>query len=285
MINTSNGWISTHRSLSQHPLWLSEVFTRGQAWMDLLLLANHTNGYFRHKRGQRIDVLRGQVGYSMKSLANRWRWSDGKVKRFLNELEREYMVTLQKNNVTTIISIINYDHYQSPVAQTNRNRSTEDVQIRTNNNVNKKNKVNNKLKSIDNTSIYNGRRLPKKNIEERKQDFINEVDSTAKLYPEFYDPQMLSDFIDYWTERGTNDKKMRFEKQVSFGIKRRLSNWKKNRNEKYIKRSPKTENANYAQQSANLTRTEQAKFNLITRVEAIQSNQTAGNLPNDNGII
>ena len=36
---------------------------------------------------------------------------------------------------------------------------------------------------------------------------------------------MLSDFFEYWTEHGEKDKKMRFEKEKSFGISRRLSTW------------------------------------------------------------
>ena len=43
-----------------------------------------------------------------------------------------------------------------------------------------------------------------------------------------YNATSLREFFDYWTEHGDNDKKMRFEKEKSFGIKRRLATWKKN---------------------------------------------------------
>jgi hypothetical protein len=46
----SNGWIKLHRKIVESPDWLSEPFTRGQAWVDLLLIANHTTGHIR-KRG------------------------------------------------------------------------------------------------------------------------------------------------------------------------------------------------------------------------------------------
>src|SRR6185503_7267647 len=58
------------------------------------------------------SVLRGQIGFSMQSLGERWMWSKGKVLRFLNELEDEQQIVLQKNNITTIISIVNYNKYQ-----------------------------------------------------------------------------------------------------------------------------------------------------------------------------
>ena len=35
-----------HAKLQDNPLWTCEAFTRGQAWVDLILLANHSYGYF-----------------------------------------------------------------------------------------------------------------------------------------------------------------------------------------------------------------------------------------------
>lgn len=43
-----------------------------------------------------------------------------------------------------------------------------------------------------------------------------------------YSEDMLTDFFNYWSQHGENDKKMLFEKQRSFEIKKRLQTWKKN---------------------------------------------------------
>lgn len=59
------------------------------------------------------------------------------------------------------------------------------------------------------------------NIDERKSKFY---DSLAK-YVDEYPKQMLREFFNYWTEHGENDKKLRFEKEKTFGIKQRLSTW------------------------------------------------------------
>jgi hypothetical protein len=106
------GWVKIHRSICDNPLWLSEPFTRGQAWADLIILANHKDGFIR-ARGVRIDVKRGQVGWSQIKLSDRWKWSRGKTKRFLNELEMDQQIIQQKNNVTTLLSITNYNEYQT----------------------------------------------------------------------------------------------------------------------------------------------------------------------------
>lgn len=108
------GWIKLYRSSFENKLYFEEPFTRYQAWIDLLLLANHKDGYFM-KRGTLVKVPRGTVGYSMKELAKRWKWSINKVSRYIEILESETVnqVKSQKNNVTTLISIVNYERYQS----------------------------------------------------------------------------------------------------------------------------------------------------------------------------
>lgn len=102
------------RKISENDLWLSEKFTRGQAWVDLIMLANHKPGILR-KRGIRVDIERGQLGWSEVRLAERWKWSRGKVRRFLSELAsgKEPFIVQQKSKITTLITIINYSTYQS----------------------------------------------------------------------------------------------------------------------------------------------------------------------------
>jgi hypothetical protein len=110
-----DGWIKLYRQLVNNDLWLSEPFSRGQAWVDLLLIANHTSGVIR-RRGIKITVKRGQVGYSQDTLANRWGWSKNKVRRFLCTLYTEKQITLEtelKNiSISTLITITNYETYQ-----------------------------------------------------------------------------------------------------------------------------------------------------------------------------
>jgi hypothetical protein len=49
-----------------------------------------------------------------------------------------------------------------------------------------------------------------------------------KPFLEKYSKDMLNDFYLYWTEHGEKDKKMKFEKQTSFGLSQRLAYWNKN---------------------------------------------------------
>jgi len=77
-----------------------------------------------------------------------------------------------------------------------------------------------------NDSVSDTVTVKKKSIDDRKSDF------KKSLLPhlEKYGKDILNEFYAYWTEHGESDRKMRFEKQTSFSITRRLSTWKKNEN-------------------------------------------------------
>ena len=106
-----NSWIRLHRKIMDDPLYFAEPFTKMQAWIDLLLLANFADRV-TFIRGNRVTIKRGQVAYSREWFSGRWRWSRGKIDRFLDMLERENMIGRQKSAVITCISIVNYDAYQ-----------------------------------------------------------------------------------------------------------------------------------------------------------------------------
>lgn len=63
-----------------------------------------------------------------------------------------------------------------------------------------------------------------KNIQDRKADFKKSLTP----FLEKYGNEILNEFYGYWTEHGEKDKKMKFEKQKSFGISYRLATWFKN---------------------------------------------------------
>lgn len=111
-----SGWIKLHRKILESPTWTSEKFTRGQAWADLLLLANWEEGFIR-VRGNRINLKRGQVGWSELSLSKRWKWSRTKTKNFIKELEKDQRIEQQRNRLSSVITIVNYNKYQDKEQQ------------------------------------------------------------------------------------------------------------------------------------------------------------------------
>jgi|GEM_PF-2173220 hypothetical protein len=62
------GYIKVYRDMANHPLWLEEQFTRGQAWMDLLFRAAFKDSFF-YVRGNKVGVLRGQCAMSQSHMS------------------------------------------------------------------------------------------------------------------------------------------------------------------------------------------------------------------------
>lgn len=140
------GWIKLYRKISENKLWICEPFTRGQAWVDLLLLANHEYGFF-YCREHKVEVKRGFVGWSELKLAERWKWSRTKVRKFLKDLEKEQQIIQHKSQSYSTIEIINYEIYQEKeqqeIQQENNRKTTGKQQQDTNkNDKNKKNDKN-----------------------------------------------------------------------------------------------------------------------------------------------
>ena len=106
-----NTFFKVYRSLLDDPLWLSEPFTYGQAWVDLIGRANFAdkdNFY----RGRYQQIKRGQIATSQQELAARWKWSRRKVHTFLKNLEAAGMCTAKVTPFGTTLTIEKYAFYQ-----------------------------------------------------------------------------------------------------------------------------------------------------------------------------
>ncbi|MGC7562369.1 DnaD domain-containing protein [Staphylococcus epidermidis] len=172
------GWISLHRSIQKH--WLFEEkrkFSRFEAWIDILLMVNHTDNKIMHD-GDLITVKRGQRITSLRQLGERWSWSITKVDKYLKILESDGMLDVKKDTKKTVLTVVNYDDYQdedlkkrrrndSEKTEKKHRSNTEKTQKKTNNNDNKENNENNDDNDVvvgdDFASIYN---LYQENIEQ-----------------------------------------------------------------------------------------------------------------------
>ena len=155
------GWIKLYRSLMYNDLWQYKPFSRGQAWVDLLLLAAHKDEefYFNNKI---FRLNKGEILTSKRKLSNRWGWSITKITRFLFELESVGMLSQKSDTKKTIIKITKYDNYQafdgiqvtekrtqkitSKEHKSNTERTPKETYNNNNNNKNNKNKIKNTRK-------------------------------------------------------------------------------------------------------------------------------------------
>lgn len=110
-----SGYIKLYREIQKNKFWREKPFSKGQAWVDLLLMANHAdNGIYK----------KGHVYTSLRILADNWGWSVHKVLNFLSQLEKNKMIKkcrVQKRNEKgteegtregTVLAIVKWDFYQ-----------------------------------------------------------------------------------------------------------------------------------------------------------------------------
>ena len=74
------------------------------------------------------------------------------------------------------------------------------------------------------------KRTPEQELKERKLAFGMQLKPFSEIYPR----PMLAEFYDYWTEVKEGGRKMRFEKEKTFEIAKRLARWKKNDDERKL---------------------------------------------------
>lgn len=76
-----------------------------------------------------------------------------------------------------------------------------------------------------------------KNIEARKIEFYNSI---PPFLSDQFTKQDAREFYEYWIEHGPRDKKMRFEKEKSFNVDRRIRTWIKNKSKFQPKNTAET---------------------------------------------
>lgn len=106
MSDVGKGYVSIHREIMDHWIWQDKPVSKGQAWVDLILLANYKNEKFSYK-DKVVEGKRGSVYRSITYLAERWGWGRDKATRFLHQLEADGMIVL---DATTHQTTIRYDY-------------------------------------------------------------------------------------------------------------------------------------------------------------------------------
>lgn len=101
------------RGWQDHHLFAGDEYSRRDAWEWLVANAawkDTSTGYL----GKKILLKRGQLSHSVRFLAEKWGWSAPKVQRFLCSLKTDAMVDTQSDTGRLLITICNYDKFQTP---------------------------------------------------------------------------------------------------------------------------------------------------------------------------
>jgi len=100
------------RGWQKHPVFPNEPFTAREAWEWLIAEAYWREG--RTRAGKFVATLqRGQLCASVRYLADCWQWEKSKAERFLKRLKTETMIETRSETGINVITICNYEKYQS----------------------------------------------------------------------------------------------------------------------------------------------------------------------------
>jgi hypothetical protein len=108
----SSGFFAIDRGVWEHPMFAKEKFSEREAWLWMLSAAVWADTRIRVGKSV-IDLQRGQMAFATRFLAEKWMWAHSKVVRFLNKLKSDAMIVTEPKRDATLITICNYDKYQS----------------------------------------------------------------------------------------------------------------------------------------------------------------------------
>lgn len=109
----SKGWIKLHRQILDSAIWnIDAPHNERDAWIEFLLMANHTEKQIITRRHECIQIKRGQFFTSIQNLADRFKWSKGKVRRYIDTLTDTLMIRIERHTDGTLITIENYSNFQ-----------------------------------------------------------------------------------------------------------------------------------------------------------------------------
>jgi hypothetical protein len=150
-----SGWIKVHRKVQDHWMFKEQrEFSRFEAWLDILLCANHSEQKVIIQ-GTIYIVKQGESLHSLETWSKRWNWSKSKVKRFFDTLTKELMIVTTNETKTTRITICNYASYQvernAEETQKKRKRNANETQTEPNKN---EENENNEKKVVINVDMF-----------------------------------------------------------------------------------------------------------------------------------
>lgn len=179
------GWVKLHRGIKDSWLWESKTFNNFQAFSDLLMDASHKDRKYM-VNGVLVDLKEGQLATSIKSLCDKWGWSNSKVKKFLNNLQKSEYITYKTTNKYTLIDINKYyEMFEKNIPNDIPNDSEENEDIShfddsENNNIDEENVPNTQQKHIKNESETNQKH--NKKISDTHQENIKSESETNQKH-------------------------------------------------------------------------------------------------------
>lgn len=123
-----DGYIKLYRKTLDNPIVCKDSDYLA-VWIYLLLNATHKE-YPTIFKGQKFLLQPGQLITGRKVIAQTFNISESKVQRILKSLKNEQQIERQTSNKNSLISILNWEDYQSSEHQVKRQANSKWTQTR-----------------------------------------------------------------------------------------------------------------------------------------------------------
>lgn len=103
------------KAFAEDKWWLEKrVFSKWEAWEDMIQLAQHETREFVSNKYGTIRLERGEFVLSLRRMAGRWGWGVQSTRSFTRSATfRTRLATQRETQAGTVYRIVNYDLYQS----------------------------------------------------------------------------------------------------------------------------------------------------------------------------
>lgn len=118
---SKDGYFLVARGMLSHPRFKPKsAFSNAEAWIWLIENAAFTARDVAVMVGTDRRVIHldpGQLSYSIRYLAEAWKWSPNRVQRFFDVLRMDQSMCTATDTPQTVITLCNYSKYQRPSEQ------------------------------------------------------------------------------------------------------------------------------------------------------------------------
>jgi hypothetical protein len=206
------GWVLIHRQIQDH--WIWHDANKFKWWIDMLLTVNTKDA--RVPIGNEVfDCKRGQSLLSIQSWASRWHVSKDTARNFLTLLEKDKMIVRVSLGKTTRLTICNYECYQKPL------HVKKPAAVRTPD-TNKEVDNENNINDVESQRVFRENEFKKS---------LSKFIKTEKNPNGKYSVETAKAFYENWSQWDLKINKMKFEKQDTWELSKRLSTWKRKEDE------------------------------------------------------
>jgi len=128
------GFYRMARGWQEGALFGADAFSKRDAWVWMIEEAAYVPRDLV-VGGKVVKLTRGQFCHSLRFMAKAWKWDEAKVRRFIARAKTLSQIDASSDAGQTVITICNYDKYQSPSqandaacdAQTTQQRRSNDA--------------------------------------------------------------------------------------------------------------------------------------------------------------